>query len=166
MFVACVCSVAEPCLALCDAMDCSPPRSSVHGISQARILAWVAISYSKGSSRPRDQTHISCVSLVGRFFTTAPPGNETTSLVLSPEKPPLLTHVRQGGCSFGVGGWGTWKSPTSEGLSPVSRVQIHRQRAILPAPLWATLQLRGSGPSNGSGKDSQTCLSRARGSHT
>ena len=38
---------------LCDPMDCSPPGSSVYGISQARILKWVAISYSRGSSRPR-----------------------------------------------------------------------------------------------------------------
>ena len=41
-------------------MDCSPPGSSVHGISQARILEWVAISFSKASSRPRDPTCISC----------------------------------------------------------------------------------------------------------
>ena len=43
-------------------MDCSPPGSSVHGISQVRILEWVVISYSRGSSWLRDQTHVSCVS--------------------------------------------------------------------------------------------------------
>ena len=43
------------------AMDCSPPGSSVHGILQARILEWIAISSSSGSSRPRDRTHISCI---------------------------------------------------------------------------------------------------------
>ena len=55
-------------------MDNSPPGFSVHGISQTRILEWVAISSSRGSSRPRDQT-VSFVSpaLVGGFFTTAPP---------------------------------------------------------------------------------------------
>ena len=42
-------------------MDCSPPGSSVHGISQARILEWVAISFSRGSSRIRDQTDVSCI---------------------------------------------------------------------------------------------------------
>ena len=47
-----------------DSMDCSPPVSSAHGISQARILEWVAISYSMGSSRPRGQTH--CLSCIGR----------------------------------------------------------------------------------------------------
>ena len=51
---------------LCDPMDCSLPGSSVHGISQARMLEWVAISSSKGSSWPRDQTHISYVSCIGR----------------------------------------------------------------------------------------------------
>ena len=46
-----------------------PPGSSIHGISQARILEWVAISFSRGSSRPRDWTCISCVScFTGRFF--------------------------------------------------------------------------------------------------
>ena len=64
-------SITQSCPTLCDPMDCSPPGSSVHGILQARILDWVAIS-SKGSSRLRDWTHISCI--VGGFFTTEPPG--------------------------------------------------------------------------------------------
>ena len=59
--------VAELCLTLCDPVDCSLPGASVHGILQARILEWVAIFPSWGSSQPRDQTHISCT--VGRFFT-------------------------------------------------------------------------------------------------
>ena len=59
------------CLTLCDPMDCGLPGSSVHGISQARILVWVAVSFSKGSSWPRDWTHISCVSgIAGGFFAT------------------------------------------------------------------------------------------------
>ena len=48
-------------LSLVNPMGYSPPGSSVHGIFQARILQWVTISFSKGSSRPRDQTHISCI---------------------------------------------------------------------------------------------------------
>ena len=60
----------QSCPTLCNPMDCSLPGSSVHGILQARILEWVAIS-SRGSSRPRDQTYISC--LAGGFFTTEPP---------------------------------------------------------------------------------------------
>ena len=46
--------IAQSCLTLCDPMACSPPGSSVHGISQAKILEWVAISSSRGSSRPRE----------------------------------------------------------------------------------------------------------------
>ena len=51
---------------ICDPMDCSPPVSPVHGISQARILEWVVISYLRGSSQPRDPNHISCISCIGR----------------------------------------------------------------------------------------------------
>ena len=50
------------CLSLCDRMDYSPPGSSVHGILQARILEWVAVSFSRGSSWPRGQTQV-CLSL-------------------------------------------------------------------------------------------------------
>ena len=53
---------AQSCLTLCDPMDCSLPSSSIHGILQARILEWVAISFSRGSSRPRDQTHVSGIN--------------------------------------------------------------------------------------------------------
>ena len=60
--------VTQSCPTLLYPMDCSPPGSSVHGISQVRILEWVAISFSRGSSRPRDQTQISCIT--DRFFTT------------------------------------------------------------------------------------------------
>ena len=63
---------AKLCLTLLDTMDCSPPGSSLDEISQARILEWVAISFSKGSSWPRDQTQVSC--LAGGFFTSEPPG--------------------------------------------------------------------------------------------
>ena len=61
--ILCVCSVAQLCPSTCDPMDCSPPSSSVHGIFQARILEWVAISYSRGSSRI-----ISFVSCTGRWI--------------------------------------------------------------------------------------------------
>ena len=53
-----------------DPLDCSPPGSSVHGDFQARILAWVAILFSRASSQPRDRTRVSYVSCIaGRFFT-------------------------------------------------------------------------------------------------
>ena len=59
--------VAQSCPTLCDPVDCSLPDSSVHGILQARILEWVAISFSRGSSWPRDQTWVFHVA--GRGFT-------------------------------------------------------------------------------------------------
>ena len=60
-------SVTQSCLALCNPMYYSLPGSPVHGISQARILEWVAISFSKGSSTPRDGIWVSCI--VDRLFT-------------------------------------------------------------------------------------------------
>ena len=56
------CLVAKLCPTLCDPIDCTPPGPSVHGISPARILEWVAISFSGWSSWPRDQTCVSCIS--------------------------------------------------------------------------------------------------------
>ena len=58
--------VAQSCPTLCNPVDCSPPGSSIHGILQARILEWVAISFSRGSSWPRDRTQVSRIA--GRRF--------------------------------------------------------------------------------------------------
>ena len=69
----CACSVAQSCLTLCISKDCISPGSSVHGISQARIMQWVAIFFSRGTSQPREPTCVfrsSCI--VGRFITTEP----------------------------------------------------------------------------------------------
>ena len=75
LYSLCVCSVAQLCLTLCDPMDCGLPGSFVHGILQARTLEWVAMPSSRGSSQPRDQTHMSCVSCIaGRCFTADSPG--------------------------------------------------------------------------------------------
>ena len=63
----CACWVTQSCLPLCNPMDCGPPGSSVHGFLQERILECVAISFSRGFSRPRDQTWVSCI--LGRFLT-------------------------------------------------------------------------------------------------
>ena len=57
----CVRPVTQSCPILCDPINCSLPGSSIRGILLARILEWVAISFSRGSSWPRDQTHISCI---------------------------------------------------------------------------------------------------------
>ena len=67
---ACMLKSLQLCPTLCNPMDCSPPGSSVHGILQARILEWVAMPSSRGSSQPRDWIHVSygpCIA--GGFFT-------------------------------------------------------------------------------------------------
>ena len=56
---------------LCNFMNCSLSGSSVHGIFQARILEWVSGSYSRGTSQPRDQTHVSCISCIDRQILTS-----------------------------------------------------------------------------------------------
>ena len=66
-----LCLVAQSCLTLGDPVDYSPPGSSLHGILQARILEWVAMPSSRGSSRPRDQTQVSHIA--GGIFTIWPP---------------------------------------------------------------------------------------------
>ena len=67
-FCCCCCwLVTQSCPILCSPTDCNPPGSSVHGILQARILEWVTIPFSRGSSRPRNQTQVSCIT--GRRFT-------------------------------------------------------------------------------------------------
>ena len=67
----CCCLVAQLSWILRDPVNCSLPSSSVHSISQARILEWVAISSSRGSSQARDGAHVS--ALAGGVFTTEPP---------------------------------------------------------------------------------------------
>ena len=59
--------VAQSCPTLCDVMDCSLPGCSIHGILQARILEWGAISFSRRFSQPRDWTQVFCI--IGRRFT-------------------------------------------------------------------------------------------------
>ena len=65
--------VTQDCPTLCEPMDCSLPGSSIHGIFQARILEWVAISFSRGSSWPRNWTQVSHIA--GRHLPSEPPGN-------------------------------------------------------------------------------------------
>ena len=85
--------VAKLCLTLCDPMDCSPPGSSVHGISQARILEWVVVPFSRWSSWPRGQTWVFCTA--GGFSTAEPPGTPLMyvhheGIFLNLMHPPLL----------------------------------------------------------------------------
>ena len=78
--------VAQSCLTLCDLMDCSLPGSSVHGIFQARILEWGAISFSRGTSRPRDQTRVS--HIVGLRLSLS----KLRELVMDREAWPAAVH--------------------------------------------------------------------------
>ena len=71
--------VSQLCLTLCHPMDCSLPGSSVHGILQARILEWDAISFSRASSWPRDQTPVSMLAC--RFFTICVTMDVPTSMI-------------------------------------------------------------------------------------
>ena len=64
------CLIAKSCPILCDPMDWSLPGCSVYGISQTRVLEWVVIFFSRGSSRPRDWIRTSCIA--DRLFTTEP----------------------------------------------------------------------------------------------
>ena len=77
----CSCLVTKSCPAPCDPLDCSPPGSCVSGIFQARTLKWVGISFSRGSSWPRDRPR--SPALAGRFFTIEPPEKLLWCMVLS-----------------------------------------------------------------------------------
>ena len=70
-----------------------PPGSSVHGVLQACILEWVAISPSRGSSRPRDQTCISCISCISRRFFTTSATWETLNMCLVTQSCPTLCDI-------------------------------------------------------------------------
>ena len=81
--------VAQPCLTLCNRL----PGSSVHGIFQARILEWVAIPFSRGSSQARDKTQVSCIA--GRFFTIWATREAHSTLTPQLDKPLVKTSCNQ-----------------------------------------------------------------------
>ena len=85
----------------------TPPGSSVPGISQARRLDWLAISSSRGSSRPRDRTHVSCISCIaGGFFTPWATGEACHTLCLH-----YVLKLRKNCCAFSCrGSRGRWRS--------------------------------------------------------
>ena len=103
-----------------------PPGSAVHGILQARILEWVAMTSSRGFSWPRDGTHVSCGSCIaGRFFTTEPPGK--------PQRPKLKHNslvCKQSGLE-----WSLWYERFRQPLacccaSPREDIHVHVQDAF------------------------------------
>ena len=84
--VTCCAQSLQSCLTLWDPMDYSPPGSSVHGILLAKILEWVALPSSRGSSWPRDRTQVPWVSCIAdRFFTAEPLGKARNSKLLYDE---------------------------------------------------------------------------------
>ena len=85
-YFCCCCLVTELYLTLCDPMDCGPLVSSVHGILQARILQWVAISFSRGSFQPSDQIQFSCIT--SRFLFLY----ELSNILLSIYVPHIFIH--------------------------------------------------------------------------
>ena len=129
-----------------------PPGSSVHGIFQVRILDWVAISYSRGSSQPTDQTHISCVSCIGRWILYHPPPGKHTGLLASSTEAslacihfavPLLRWVKEG--QPGAGPLAPPPSPSAGQLLTVTsfpRLTEARTR-FMPSPL-PICQIRAS----------------------
>ena len=103
---------------LCDPMDCRLPGFSIHGILQARILEWAAISFSWESSQPRNQTQVSCIA--GRFFTNwvireAPPPASWVNYKTIPSE--FLLY------SFGTSGI-LLKDSTDTSLSPTAWVNV------------------------------------------
>ena len=81
--------VTQSCLTFCNSMDCSPPGSSVYGILLERILEWVAILFSRGSSQPMDQTQVSCIQ--GRLLTMWATREALTNMLPALLSPGLLT---------------------------------------------------------------------------
>ena len=98
-------SLIHSCPALCGPVDCSPPGSSGHGLFQARILEGVAISFSRGSSRPKDRTRGSCVSCTGRRV----PSQWATKCQKQTSNPHLSPKLRfLQGCSDWPLCWPRW----------------------------------------------------------
>ena len=80
--------VTQLCPTLCNPMDCSLQGSSVHGIFQARVLEWVAIAFSRGSSWPRDRTRVS--QLQADAFPSEPPGK----IIINHTKLQIFKHLQ------------------------------------------------------------------------
>ena len=93
----CVCVCALSCPTLCNSMDYRLPGSSVHGISQARILEWVAILFSKGSSQARDPIKV-CQHCRQIRFLSEPPGKPFCSLSLFLNSSPLGFSLSPSSC--------------------------------------------------------------------
>ena len=128
----CACSVTKSCLTLPNP-DFSPPGSSVHGILQARVLEWVAISFSRRSSKPRDQTCVSCI--LGRLFTTELPGKRASLVAQRVKHLPAMqeTPVQSLG----------WEDPLEKEMATHSSILAWRiPRTVEPGGLQSMGLLR------------------------
>ena len=96
--------VTQSCLTLCDPMDCSLPCSSIHGIFQARVLEWIAISFSRGPSWPRDRTRVFCI--VGRRFTVWATREVLHNFSILCVHPPIVDFAMHASLT-----WCAWKKP-------------------------------------------------------
>ena len=129
--------VAQSCPTLCDPVDCSPPGSSIHGILQARILEWVAVPFSSGSSWPRIEPR--CLALQADSLPSAPPGKQSITLVGTKQSKGLLGES----CAHGQP---SPKSPRPCIPAPVLRAT----QPFSPPPRLAPGQCPGCGSSYGS----------------
>ena len=120
--------VAQLCLTLCDPVDCSLPGSSDHGILQARIPRWVAISFSRGSSQPRDQTPVSHIG--GRRFNLwAHPCHFLQSIILG-----MISDVLMHDCLI------------ITYITDCTSVHLHQtvsSTRIGPVSVWLTMHFQG-----------------------
>ena len=113
----------QPCPALCDPMDCSPPGSSDNGILQARILEWVAMPPSRAPSWPRNRTHISYVFCIGWhvfFLPLAPPGSPLGCTVRPPTPAKYVQILPFSTCDYGL----------------ITKKVIHRGNEVLVRACW------------------------------
>ena len=125
----CVHRPAQSCLTFCGPVHCSTPGSSVHGILQARILERVAISDSRGSSRPRDQNHASRVSYIVSVITTVLPGKTTLYVVAHR----LLCPWDSPGKNTGMGCYALL-----QGIFPTQGSNLHLLSPALPGGFFTT----------------------------
>ena len=147
----CSCNlVTQSCLTLCDPMDCSPPGSSVRGSLQARILEWVAMPSSRGSSRPRDRTQVSYVSCIVRWADDL----RVVLLVMMTQWGSGIRSLLWKGCPGS--GRGTGRLAVTEAASggadqswgpPGRDWSLYQQ--MLQGTLWFSFQLPFMSPSKG-----------------
>ena len=145
--------VAQSCPTLCLLMDCSPSGSSVRGILRARILEWIAIPFSRGSSRPRDQTWVFCVT-----------GRQTIWATRESPKINAVSWFKRGSSSKNHGEWRLFSSYSrkfqySKNLHWASQVALVVKNPPAHSGDWSSIPGLGRSPGVGNGYPLQySCL--------